>query len=52
MPKNEITADPQMAHQPQDHLFLIRLVEIDQHIAEEDDVDIPVEGVIDVHQEF
>src|SRR5688572_15553953 len=40
MTKNEITAWPQMIDQSHDHLFLVRLVEIDQHVAQEDDVDI------------
>src|SRR5688500_1621166 len=43
MTKNEITARSQMPDQPVDHRLLVPLVEIDQHIAEEDDVDIPVE---------
>ena len=36
MTKNEITAGPQMTDQTQNYLLLVGLIEIDQHVAQED----------------
>src|SRR5215510_7112655 len=50
MPDHQIAAGAQMRTESVDDLALGLLVEIDQNVAAEDDVDIPVYGIARIHQ--
>src|SRR5687768_14433335 len=50
MAENDVAARPQVIDEAGDDRILVGFLEIDQHVAEEDDVDVAIERIGLVHQ--
>src|SRR5690554_1095083 len=48
--QHQVALGAQMLDEPSDHRLLVRLLEVDEDVAQEDDVDVAVERVSAVHQ--